>query len=99
MSPVLKAWSLNHWMPRSPCSYTAGHHTGMLLQHLVSRSQENHSTSYKAQDSPALQKINDLVYRITSAQVKKLCLGNKFEAFVINTMKPVEDVTELLDFH
>ena len=51
MSPVLKAWSLNHWMPREVPVATLLVITLGCYWHLVSRSQENHSTSYKAQDS------------------------------------------------
>ena len=51
MSPVLKAWSLKHWMTREVPVATLLVITLGCYWHLVSRSQENHSTSYKAQDS------------------------------------------------
>ena len=52
MSPVLKAWSLKHWMIREVPVATLLATTLGCYWHLVSRSQENHSTSFKAQDSP-----------------------------------------------
>lgn len=64
----------------------------------IPRSAE-HPTEPRAAPASRLTKNNYLVYHISSAQVECLSSKNEFEAFVINTMNPGGDVTELLDFH